>query len=107
MNTMLVSISERKREIGLKKAIGARPTQIRLQFVTEAVVLTALGGLLGVAAGTGLAVLTSHIMETPVSISLTACIAAVISSMLIGIASGIIPAFRASAMNPIDALRQE
>lgn len=107
MNIMLVSVTERTREIGLKKAIGARAGRIRIQFLTEAAVLTSLGGVIGVAAGIGLAYMMSHVMGTPVSISVPACLIAVIFSMVIGIAFGIVPAFKASALNPIDALRHE
>lgn len=107
MNIMLVSVTERTREIGLKKAIGARAGRIRIQFLTEAAVLTSLGGLIGVAAGIGLAYMMSHVMGTPVSISVPACLIAVIFSMVIGIIFGIVPAFKASRLNPIEALRHE
>ena len=107
MNIMLVSVTERTREIGLKKAIGARAGRIRFQFLTEAAVLTSLGGVIGVAAGIGLAYMMSHVMGTPVSISVPACLIAVIFSMVIGIIFGIVPAFKASRLNPIDALRHE
>lgn len=107
MNIMLVSVTERTREIGLKKAIGARAGRIRIQFLTEAAVLTSLGGLIGVAAGIGLAYMMSHVMRTPVSISVPACLIAVIFSMVIGIIFGIVPAFKASRLNPIEALRHE
>lgn len=107
MNIMLVSVTERTREIGLKKAIGARAGRIRFQFLTEAAVLTSLGGLIGVAAGIGLAYMMSRVMGTPVSISVPACVIAVIFSMVIGIIFGIVPAFKASRLNPIDALRHE
>ena len=107
MNIMLVSVTERTREIGLKKAIGARAGRIRFQFLTEAAVLTSLGGVIGVAAGIGLAYMMSRVMGTPVSISIPACLVAVIFSMVIGIVFGIVPAFKASRLNPIDALRHE
>lgn len=107
MNIMLVSVTERTREIGLKVAIGARPGRIRIQFLTEAAVLTSVGGLIGVLAGIGLAYLLSHIMETPVAISIPACIIAVVFSMVIGIVFGLVPAVKASRLNPIDALRRE
>lgn len=107
MNIMLVSVTERTREIGLKKAIGARRRRILWQFLTEAAVLTSLGGILGVACGIGLAQLLSGVIGTLVAISIPACIIAVVFSMAIGIVFGLIPAVKASKLNPIDALRRE
>ena len=107
MNIMLVSVTERTREIGLKLAIGARQKRIRMQFLTEAAVLTSLGGILGVASGIGLAYMLANVMGTPVAISVTACVIAVAFSMLIGIVFGLVPAVKASRLNPIDALRHE
>ncbi len=107
MNIMLVSVTERTREIGPKKAFGARRKRILRQFLTEAGVLTSLGGLLGVGAGVGLAKALSGVMGTPVSISVPACLIAVAFSMVIGIVFGLIPAVKASRLNPIEALRYE
>ncbi len=107
MNIMLVSVTERTREIGLKKAIGARRNRILWQFLTEAAVLTSLGGLLGVGCGVGLAYMLASVMGTPVAISIPACVIAVVFSMLIGIIFGLVPAVKASKLNPIDALRFE
>lgn len=107
MNIMLVSVTERTREIGLKKAIGAGRARILGQFLTEAAVLTSLGGLLGVAAGIGLANVISYVMLTPMAVSIPAAVAAVLFSMLIGITFGLLPAIKASRLNPIDALRRE
>ncbi len=107
MNIMLVSVTERTREIGLKLAIGARQKRIMWQFLTEAAVLTSLGGLLGVVCGIGLAYMLAHVMGTPVAISAAACIIAVAFSMVIGIVFGLMPAVKASKLNPIDALRHE
>ena len=107
MNIMLVSVTERTREIGLKKAIGARRKRILWQFLTEAAVLTSLGGLLGVGCGIGLAQLLSGVMGTLVAISVPACVIAVVFSMAIGIIFGLIPAVKASKLNPIEALRRE
>ncbi len=107
MNIMLVSVTERTREIGLKKAIGARRKRILWQFLTEAAVLTSLGGLLGVGCGIGLAQMLSGVMGTVVAISIPACVVAVVFSMVIGIVFGLIPAVKASKLNPIEALRRE
>ena len=107
MNIMLVSVTERTREIGLKKALGARKTRILAQFLTEAAVLTSLGGILGVAAGIGLAEIVSRIAQIPVAINIPAAIVAVVFSMLIGILFGILPSVKAANLNPIEALRHE
>lgn len=107
MNIMLVSVTERTREIGLKKAIGARKKSILFQFLTEAMVLTSLGGILGVLCGVGLAQIVSGIASIPVAISIPASIIAVVFSMLIGIIFGLIPSIQAANLDPIDALRYE
>ena len=107
MNIMLVSVTERTREIGLKKAIGAKKSRILWQFLTEAAVLTSLGGVLGVAAGIGMAELISNVAQTPVAISVPAIFLGVLFSMVIGIIFGLIPSVKASNLNPIDALRHE
>lgn len=107
MNIMLVSVTERTREIGLKKAIGAKKSRILWQFLTEAAVLTSLGGVLGVGTGIGLAEIISRMAETPVAISVPAIIFGVVFSMIIGIIFGLIPSIKAANLNPIDALRHE
>ena len=107
MNIMLVSVTERTREIGLKIAIGAQQSRILWQFLTEAAVLTSLGGILGVACGIGLAYMLSSVMGTPVAISVGACAVAVAFSMVIGVVVGLMPAVKASKLNPIEALRRE
>jgi putative ABC transport system permease protein len=107
MNIMLVSVTERTREIGLKKAIGAKRRRILWQFLTEASVMTSLGGILGVGAGIGIARLVSNVMGTPTAVSVPAIVVAVAFSMLIGVVFGLIPALKASKLNPIDALRRE
>lgn len=107
MNIMMVSVTERTREIGLKKALGAKRRRILWQFLTEAAVLTCLGGVFGVCCGIGFAKLLSQVMGTPVAISLPACMIAVAFSMVIGIVFGLIPAVKASKLNPIEALRRE
>lgn len=105
MNIMLVSVTERTAEIGLKKAIGARKSKIMWQFLTEAAVLTSMGGVLGVASGIGLAKIISIMSGTPVAISWPAAMVAVVFSMIIGIVFGILPSHQAANLNPIDALR--
>lgn len=105
MNIMLVSVTERTAEIGLKKAIGARKGKIMAQFLTEAAVLTSMGGVLGVASGIGLAQIISIMSGTPVAISWPAAFIAVAFSMVIGIVFGILPSHQAANLNPIDALR--
>lgn len=107
MNIMLVSVTERTREIGLKKAIGAKKGRILWQFLTEAAVLTSLGGLLGVGAGIGMAELISNLTQAPVSISVPFMVLAVLFSMAIGILFGLLPSVKAANLNPIDALRHE
>ncbi len=107
MNIMLVSVTERTREIGLKKAIGAKKSRILWQFLTEAAVLTSLGGIVGVGAGIGLAEIISRVTSAPVAISVPSIIIAVVFSMVIGIIFGLLPSFKAANLNPIDALRHE
>ena len=107
MNIMLVSVTERTSEIGLKKAIGAKKRRILLQFLTEAAVLTSLGGIVGVITGIALAELISGMMQIPVSISVPAIIIAVVFSTLIGVVFGLLPATQAANLNPIEALRRD
>ena len=106
MNIMLVSVTERTSEIGLKKALGARKRRIRWQFLTEAAVLTSLGGIIGVVSGVALAQLISNMMQIPVAISVPAILIAVVFSTLIGVIFGLLPAVKAANLNPIDALRR-
>lgn len=106
MNIMLVSVTERTSEIGLKKAIGAKKRRILMQFLTEAAVLTSLGGIIGVATGIGLAELISKMMEIPVAISFPAIGISVAFSTLIGVVFGLLPATQAANLNPIEALRR-
>ena len=107
MNIMLVSVTERTNEIGLKKAIGAKKRRILGQFLTEAAVLTSLGGLIGVGVGIGLSEAINKISGTPIAISIPAAIGSVIFSMMIGIIFGLLPSIKAANLNPIDALRHE
>ena len=107
MNIMLVSVTERTAEIGLKKAIGAKKKRILLQFLTEAAVLTSLGGIIGVISGIGLAQLISAMMDIPVAIDVTATLVSVVFSTLIGVVFGLLPATQAANLNPIEALRRD
>ena len=107
MNIMLVSVTERTNEIGLKKALGARDNRILAQFLTEAVVLTSLGGVVGVISGIILAEVISRATGTPVAISIPAIILSVLFSMAIGVIFGFLPSVQAANLNPIDALRRE
>ena len=107
MNIMLVSVTERTSEIGLKKAIGAKKRRILMQFLTEAAVLTSIGGLVGVVSGIAMAELISRMMQIPVAISIPAIAIAVVFSTLIGVVFGLLPATQAANLNPIEALRRE
>jgi len=107
MNIMLVTVSERTREIGLKKAIGAKKNRILRQFLTEAAVLTSLGGVIGVITGIILAKALSVLMQTPSAVSVPAIIVSVAFSTVIGVVFGLIPAIKAANLNPIEALRRE
>jgi putative ABC transport system permease protein len=106
MNIMLVSVTERTSEIGLKKALGAKKRRIAFQFLTEAAVLTSLGGIIGVGSGVGLAQLISRLMQIPVAISVPAIVIAVVFSTLIGVVFGLLPASKAANLSPIEALRR-
>ena len=106
MNIMLVSVTERTAEIGLKKAIGAKKKRILMQFLTESAVLTSLGGIIGVVSGILLAQLISSMMQIPVAISVPAIVIAVVFSTLIGVIFGMLPAVKAANLNPIEALRR-
>ena len=106
MNIMLVSVTERTAEIGLKKAIGAKKKRILMQFLTESAVLTSLGGIIGVISGIVMAQLISGMMQIPVAISPPAILIAVVFSTLIGVVFGMLPAVQAANLNPIEALRR-
>jgi putative ABC transport system permease protein len=105
MNIMLVSVTERTREIGLRLAIGARPRDIRSQFVIEAVGLCTGGGAVGVALGYGVASLVAHSAGWPVALDPATAVGAVIFSGLVGVLFGYYPAKRAAALDPVTALR--
>ena len=107
MNIMLVSVTERTREIGLRMAVGARSRDILTQFLVEALILCLAGGVAGILAGRLCSVLVSHFKNWPVAPSASAVALSVAVSALIGVAFGFYPALRASRLNPIDALRYE
>jgi putative ABC transport system permease protein len=107
MNIMLVSVTERTREIGIRKAIGARRKDILQQFLIEAVTVTAIGGAIGVVAGFALAYVLSFLMGFPLLISVTSAVLGVTVSSVVGIVSGLWPAWRAARLDPIEALRAE
>jgi putative ABC transport system permease protein len=107
MNIMLVSVTERIKEIGLRKALGARPSVIMLQFLVEASMLGLMGGALGIALGVGGGQLLSKVIGYPVIISPAATGMALAVSLVIGIVAGVYPAWRAAKLAPIDALRNE
>ena len=107
MNIMLVSVTERTSEIGLKKAIGARKKIILGQFLTEASVLTSIGGIIGVILGIILSRIVAQVSGAPTAISVPAIVGSVLFSMLIGLVFGLLPSVKAANLNPIDALRSE
>ncbi|MEO5981163.1 MAG: ABC transporter permease [Pedococcus sp.] len=107
MNIMLVSVTERIREIGLRKALGARPSVILRQFLTEASLLGLAGGVLGILLGMLGAKVLPSLINQPVTMSSTAAVAALGISLVIGVVAGVYPANRAARLSPIDALRSE
>jgi putative ABC transport system permease protein len=107
MNIMLVSVTERTREIGIRMAVGARGRDILLQFLIEAVVLSSTGGLLGIVSGVGGAKLITMIKEWPTLVSANSIIIAFAFSAVVGVFFGFYPARKASQLDPIDALRYE
>ena len=107
MNIMLVSVTERTREIGLRKAIGAKSSAILNQFLTEAIVLSLLGGVIGILIGVGISLGIQLFVDFKPVVQPGAIVLAVGFSIAVGLFFGIYPARRASKLNPIDALRYE
>jgi len=105
MNIMLISVSERKKEIGLRRAVGARRGDILVQFLLEAVIVTALGGALGVILGLGGTFLGARLMSTPAAMSWLAVLGAVLFAALVGLVFAVQPARKAAALHPVEALR--
>ena len=107
MNIMLVSVTERTKEIGIRKAVGARQKDIRTQFLIEAVVVTAIGGAFGVLTGFGTAWLIALLIGFPLLVSVWSAVLGVGVSSIVGVISGLWPAWRAARLDPIEALRAE
>lgn len=107
MNIMLVSVSERTKEIGIRKAIGAKRGDVLLQFLIEAVVLSSMGGVIGIFAGLGIGKVVSTFMNMSVSYSTSVMLLSFLFSLVVGVVFGVFPANKASKLNPIQALRYE
>jgi putative ABC transport system permease protein len=107
MNIMLVSVTERTREIGIRMAVGARAADILVQFLIEAVTLSAIGGAIGIAGGVGFSTAVAYFKDMPTVTPVAWIIIAFVSSAIIGIISGFYPAWKASKLDPIDALHYE
>ncbi len=107
MNIMLVSVTERTSEIGLRRALGARRRRILAQFIVEAVMLTSIGGVLGVAIGTGIAALIQVLVRIPTAVPMWAVVLSLVAAGGVGLVFGIYPAYRASRLDPVEAMRRE
>jgi ABC-type antimicrobial peptide transport system permease subunit len=107
MNIMLVSVTERTREIGIRIAIGATEEDVQRQFLTESMVMSLMGGILGVVIGVGISVVISNALHWPVLVSPLSIVVAVVFSIGVGVFFGYYPAKKASRLDPIEALRYE
>jgi putative ABC transport system permease protein len=107
MNIMLVSVTERTREIGLRRAVGARASDIRTQFLAEAVILSLIGAVVGLVVGIGAAFLIAAVQELPILVRAASLVAAAGFSLAVGVFFGLYPAIKASQLTPVDALRAE
>jgi ABC-type antimicrobial peptide transport system permease subunit len=107
MNIMLVSVTERTREIGLRLAVGAAPADILRQFLTEAVVLCLIGGTMGIILGRSASHIVTSVLHWPTAASMSAIVVSVVVSASVGVIFGFYPAWKASRLDPIDALRYE
>ena len=107
VNMMLVSVTERTREIGIRKALGAPNNWIMLQFLFEAVLISMVGGVIGLILGVGLSQLGGHIYNTVVPFSLWPIVLSFTVAFVVGIISGVFPAYKAMKLDPIEALRYQ
>jgi putative ABC transport system permease protein len=107
MNVMLATVTERTREIGIRKALGARHNDILLQFLIEATVMAAVGGAIGVGGAYAVAALATATMSIPMHVPIPAVLLAEVISAAVGVFFGVYPARRAASLQPIEALRQE
>ena len=107
MNIMLVSVTERTKEIGTRLAIGAMENEVLLQFLVEAIVLSTLGGIIGIVLGLGIGATVVNMMDLPFILNQQIVLISFVFSTLIGVFFGYFPAQKAAKLNPIDALRYE
>ncbi|MDR3593694.1 ABC transporter permease [Clostridium sp.] len=107
MNIMLVSVTERTREIGTRKALGAKSIHIKMQFITESVIICSIGGIIGIMLGIGMGVIACLVLKSPISISIPTILISFTFSMAIGVFFGYYPAKKAASLDPIEALRYE
>ena len=107
MNIMLVSVTERTREIGTRKALGAKSSHIKMQFITESVIICSIGGTIGIVLGIGMGIIACLVLKSPISVSIPTILISFTFSMAIGVFFGYYPAKKAASLDPIEALRYE